>query len=237
MAAAIAISEEILRQAAVGDVAIVISWEINETALVLGRSAGPSIVDEDACRRAGIPVVRRHSGGGPLLWDAGLVAVDVILPKHHPLALTDVVEAYRWLGEAGAAAHPDVGVPAGRLDPAVARAHDSPDDAAVGRLCFGGLSPHEIVVGAQKIGGLCQARRTAGSLLQLGVLVDVDSRRLAGLVHRDGRSIDEFASAFEDRVTTVADHAPGADVARVRAALETRISAALTAGSVEFAPE
>ena len=230
-AEAIAMSDALLRS---GDnrVPTVIWWEVVETALIVGRTAAPSIVDEGACDRIGVPVVRRHTGGGPLLWDDGLLAVDVILPKADPRAPIDVVEAYRWLGDAAAAALRDVGVPAQRLEPAAARANTSDADDAIAKLCFGGLSPHEIVVGDRKIAGLCQARRSRGSLLQLGVLVDVDCTGLAGLVHRGGLTVAEFARDLDDRVTTVGDHAFGVSATDVRSALKRRIHGALQTEAV-----
>ena len=226
VAAAVAMSEELLRGADTSGRATVVWWQVSATALVVGRAATPSIVDEAACRRAGVPIVRRHTGGGPLLWDQGLVAVDVILPKTHPLAIPDVVEAYRWLGTAVSEALNDLGIPAERLEPAVARGQAGSPDDPVGRLCFGGLSPHEVVVGRRKIGGLCQARRTSGSLLQLGVLFDVD-RGLADLVDRAGMSTFEFADAFGDRVATVSQSAPAVELDDLRRALKQQIDLAL----------
>ena len=41
-----------------------------------------------------------------------LLALDVALPGDHPLVLPDLVESYRWLGEAWAAALAQLGIQA-----------------------------------------------------------------------------------------------------------------------------
>ena len=74
----------------------------------LGRRPGAV---QDAVAAEGVEVLRRSSGGGPVLWDAGLLALDVVLPRGHRLAPDDVVEGYRWLGEALADALRALGVP------------------------------------------------------------------------------------------------------------------------------
>ena len=77
------------------------SWStVGSPGLVLGRLAVDPVLDRAAIDAEGVAVVRRSSGGGPVLWDPDLVSLDVVLPRGHPLAVDDVVAAYRWLGEA-----------------------------------------------------------------------------------------------------------------------------------------
>ncbi len=143
-------------------------WEVAAPALVLSRG---SRIDADpvACAAAGVGVVRRGSGGGPVLWTRELLALDVFVPRDHPLWSADVVVSYRWLGELFADALRGVGVPDARaVPPDEARALNDPGLARL--ACYGGVSPWEVLVGGRKVVGLSQVRRRAGVLLQVGVL-------------------------------------------------------------------
>jgi lipoate-protein ligase A len=173
-----------------------VSWStVASPALVLGRLAADPPVDRAAARAEGVEVVRRSSGGGPVLWDEGLLALDVVLPPGHRLAGSDVVEAYRWLGEAIAAALRSLGVEGVEVA-SVGRARAagrSPGPAA--GACFGGLSPYEVLVGGRKVVGLSQARRRPGALLQAGILLRLDAARLARLLGRDAAFAGDLAAA------------------------------------------
>lgn len=183
-------------------------------ALVLGRSAGEPAADLEAAARLGIDVVRRRSGGGPVLWDGNLLGLDVWLPRGHPLAPDDVVESYRWLGEALAAGLGEIGAPARVLGIDEARAGRDGGTAAEAvseRACFGGLSPYEVVVDGRKVVGLAQVRRPTGTLLQAGIVLRFDARLLAELLERDGAETDAVADALNRRAVGLLDLVPDLD--------------------------
>ncbi len=204
-----------------------LAWtRVRAPALILGRSAADPAVDWRLCAEAGITVHRRASGGGPLLWDHGLLALDVALPPGHALASADVVEAYRWLGEAMAGALHALGaVDARALTPRQARAAPPGDAAAA---CFGGTSAYEVVTAERKVVGLAQVRRRSGTLLQAGVALRLDAATLAAALGRDRR----FASALADRAAGLAEVGavaePGAVVAAVEAAVCRRAGVGLS---------
>jgi lipoate-protein ligase A len=198
------------------------SWStVAAPALVLGRHASIPAVDRDAARADGVTIVRRSSGGGPVLWDRDLVSLDVVLPRGHPLALDDVVAAYRWLGEAVAEALTALGAPAveviGLERARAARRAPGPADDA----CFGGLSPFEVLAGGRKVVGLSQARRRPGTLLQAGIPLTLDSERLARLMARDAA----FAGGLAATAAGLRELVPGVGAADVVAAVDAAVTA------------
>jgi lipoate---protein ligase len=197
------------------------SWStVASPGLVLGRLARDPALDRAAIDAEGVVVVRRSSGGGPVLWDRDLLALDVVLPRGHRLAVDDVVAAYRWLGEAiadglrslGVAEVEVIGVERAR------RARGTPGPAA--DACFGGLSPFEVLAGGRKVAGLSQARRRPGTLLQAGVPLALDSRRLARLMGRDAA----FARGLRAGAAGLRELMPDLTAARVIAAIDAAVS-------------
>lgn len=202
----------------------VLSWStISSPALVLGRLAADPALDRGAIAEAGVTVVRRSSGGGPVLWDFGLLSLDVALPRGHPLAADDVVAAYRWLGQAIAAALRTLGVEdAEVIDVPTARAAARrPGPAA--DACFGGLSPFEVVAAGRKVAGLSQARRRPGTLLQAGIPLSLDADLLARLLGRDAG----FAAGLRATAAGLDELHPGLAAGDVVGAVDDAVRAAL----------
>jgi lipoate-protein ligase A len=201
----------------------VLSWStVTAPGLVLGRLPHDPRLDPDAAARAGVRVVRRGSGGGPVLWDAGLLSLDVVLPRGHPLAPDDVVAAYRWLGEAIAAALRTLGVGDVEVIAVQAAREARRRQGPAADACFGGLSPHEVLAAGRKVVGLSQARRRQGALLQAGLLMHLDARLLARLLGRD----DGFAEGLAATAAGLDELAPGVDAAAVVAAVDAAVAAA-----------
>jgi lipoate-protein ligase A len=179
----------------------VVSWcDLSEPALIVGRSAAAPPVDWDACARLGLAVHRRASGGGAVLWDADLIACDVVLPVGHELLGADVVAAYRWVGEAARAALADCGIAADLVD--LQRARSDRPDPVLEASCFGGLSPWEVTVGGRKLVGLSQVRRRTGGAFQIGIPMRFDAATLATALAPDTARL---TAALEGRVVGVAD--------------------------------
>jgi lipoate-protein ligase A len=55
-------------------------------------------VDEAACRADGVPVLRRSSGGGTVLWGAGSLQFSLILAYSHYPELSDLHRSYSYIG-------------------------------------------------------------------------------------------------------------------------------------------
>jgi lipoate-protein ligase A len=191
-----------LEAAAPDDPATIGWWLVDDEALVLGRGSKVT-ADAAACETAGVSVVRRFSGGGPVLWGPDLLALDVLIPKGHVLDSDDVARSYRWLGEALAAAITELGIPAHALPPSHVRAAA---DGMGALACYASLSPWEVVTGGRKVVGLSQVRRRSGTLLQAGILLDIDAGRLAGLLDLDAATREILADTLALRATGLRGH-------------------------------
>ena len=221
---ALALSERLLGEAGAGAPALVVH-RVAPAAITVGR-AQRGDVDPASAAAEGLDLVLRPSGGGPVLWDDDLIATDVILPAGHPLLPVDVVEAYRWVGEAVAGALTGLGIADVRaLPPDEARAWPR---GPAGTMCFGGLSPWEAVAEGRKVLGLSQVRRTAGAIIQVGVPMRLDAVRLARAVGAPSGAADDLAA----RTAGVADLAPGVtrEVAE-QALVDALLGAAGTGGA------
>lgn len=134
------------------------------------------------------------------------------LPRGHPLAPDDVVESYRWIGDAFASALAELGIAARALDISTARAgwgDSNPAEVVASRACFGGLSPYEVVTDdGRKVVGLAQVRRPTGTLLQVGVVLRFDARLMAELLERGGVDAEDVAAVLGRRVAGVLELQP-----------------------------
>jgi lipoyl(octanoyl) transferase len=133
-------------------------------------------VDAEACRRLGVGVVRRPTGGSAIYHDGPEreLTYSVAATAEDLGVAADVLDTYRWIGRAlvrglralGAAAEM---IPTGRglgRDPA---------------FCFARTAAYEIEIGGKKVVGSAQ-RRQGTSFLQHGaVLLGVDEARLRAL--------------------------------------------------------
>lgn len=160
-------------------------WYIpSEPALVLGNGQRPEVMSPAAVREAGTHAYRRTSGGAAVLVNGDLLSLDVALPASHPLATTDVVRAYQWMGEVWEAALHALGLAKARALPTEEQRAIAPlaKDDLLRLACFGTLSPWEVVVGKRKLVGLCQLRRRPGALYQVGVYLRFKSKALGDLL-------------------------------------------------------
>jgi len=156
-------------------------YQFHPPALLLGSAQRLHEVDLAACAAARLPVHRRRSGGGVVLSDS-LLLLDVGLPPRDPLYRSDVTESYRWLGVVWAAALGALGMTTHVVDITTAQADAQMLDPLLRRVCFGGLSPYEIVIGRRKVVGLAQVHRRSGVLFQAGVYLQWSPERTAALV-------------------------------------------------------
>ena len=149
-------------------------------AVTLGYFQGLSDeVDQDACARAGVDVIRRVTGGGAVFHDEELT-YSVVIPEGHPLARPDILDSYRVLC-------------AGILE-------------GLSRL---GLEAefvplNDILVGGKKVSGNAQTRKR-GCILQHGtVLLDADVDRMFSLLKVPSEKLKgKLIADVKERVTGI----------------------------------
>jgi lipoate-protein ligase A len=155
---------------------------MDRPALILGSSQRLAEVDWLACEVAGVTVHRRRSGGTAVYTDRTLLSLDVALPMGHRLLPQNVTAAYRWFGEVWRGTLQRLGVHSYAVEDAAARALNASLDPAVKQVCFGGVSPYEVLVDRCKLVGLAQVRRRPGGLFQAGIYLRWDPERISSLL-------------------------------------------------------
>jgi lipoate---protein ligase len=170
--------------------------------LVLGFSQKPEVLNSAALAALSLPVYHRRAGGTAVLVGPQLLSLDVVLPAGHPLILADIVESYRWFGEAWVEALRQLGIETRVVLPSEAhsqrlllrQAETQEREAILRRACYGAISSYEVVVGRHKVVGLDMLRRRVGSVLQAGVLLQWETETLAQLL---GHTPEEQAGLRE----------------------------------------
>ncbi len=200
-------SEQLLSSIQLDDPPI-LYWSLaNPPGLVLGFSQKQDVLNQAELTRQTLPLYHRRAGGTAVLVGPHLLSLDVILPGNHPLVLLDIVESYRWFGEAWVAALLQLGIRTRIVLPAEARAQQAlrkqPEtqtyETLMNRACYGTLSPYEVVAGQRKVVGLDMIRRRAGSLLQAGVLLHWDTTTLARLLGHTGEEQALLRQGLQER--------------------------------------
>jgi lipoate-protein ligase A len=166
--------------------------------LSLGRNQPLADVDLEACRTAGVDVVRRPTGGRGILHTDELT-YSVTLLQADPLADGGVLESYRRLSEGLLAGLGRLGVQAIQV---MGERDSAPDLTAI---CFDTPSNYEITVGGRKLVGSAQWRARGGALQHgslplygditriVGYLTSSDSERVARreALHRRATTLEE----------------------------------------------
>ena len=209
----LAYTESLWRAVAAGDAPATLRWYgYAAPALVLGIGQDERAVNAAAARRAGLAIVKRSSGGAVVYAGPELIALDVALPSDSPLAIPDVVESYRWLGEAfmqaltsptNSAALVLVSPDAARADQLAQRGAPPGSPAHARSLaCFGVLSPYEVALdGQRKLIGFSQIRKRGVALLQVGLYTHFSGQSLARFLP----PTNDLSGELDRRIASLAD--------------------------------
>jgi lipoyl(octanoyl) transferase len=137
-------------------------WE--PPALSLGRfQQAAEVLDLERCRQAGVPVVRRITGGGVIYHTAELTYSLVCAPQHLPPAAS-IKESFRLLTAFLLRFYRRLGLAA---DYAVDHLPAGTQLGARTPFCFAGKETYDILLTGRKIGGNAQ-RRLRNAIFQHG---------------------------------------------------------------------
>lgn len=142
-------------------------------------------INVEACRRLGVGLVRRPTGGSAIYHDTREreVTYSVVAGAADFEGAADLLSTYRWIGSALTAGLRILGVPAEMVP--VRGEPPSPFPA----FCFARAGSLEIEVGGRKLVGSAQ-RRQGGAFLQHGsVLLGADSERFRLLFPSEGDAL------------------------------------------------
>jgi len=161
----LAFEVEMLARAAAGRPTVLVSsWP--GPVVVLGYAQPADDADLDWCRRQGIPVLRRLSGGTGVIH-RGDLGVALALPKEHPWA-EGIVGLYDRFLDVLQPALKEAGSPAERLvEPRRGSRVRSP-------ICFEDQLADSLVVEGRKVVGCSQTRRKGCVLIHAAILLDLD---------------------------------------------------------------
>ncbi|MFQ6052777.1 MAG: biotin/lipoate A/B protein ligase family protein [Candidatus Bathyarchaeia archaeon] len=138
-------------------------------------------VDVEACRRFGIDINRRISGGGAVLNSSyGEITYSIVTAEGEPRIPRDVTESYRFL------------------------CHGIVEGLALLGIEAEFKPINDIVVRGRKISGNAQIRRYGAILHHGTVLVDFDARQMFSVLKISKEKLsDKMIQQAEERVTTV----------------------------------
>lgn len=161
-----------------------------DDAIVLGSRQGADLLDERACARAGLAIVRRRSGGGAVvIRRSSLVWIDVVVPPGS--APDDVRGSMVWLGEAWR----DV-LRSHSVRPLVVHRGGLSCSQWSDLVCFSGIGPGEVLVDGDKLVGLSQRRTRRGIRIQSLVYSSSVSAEYRPLFRDDVPATDPSGQAW-----------------------------------------
>jgi lipoate-protein ligase A len=156
-------------------------------------------IDREACRRLGVAIVRRPTGGRAVLHEDELTYA-VIAGSGSSLFPADIQETYRLISRCIIAGLREAGIAAEM------KAEPRPVQEPRAAACFAVPSRYELLVAGRKICGAAQMR-SRGAFLQHGsLLMRFDPARTCAVLlpHQDP---ERQIRRLRDAVTAVAEHA------------------------------
>jgi lipoate-protein ligase A len=134
----LAVDEALLEEAELGRLGGLLRlWQFSRPVVVLGRSSKfATEIRSEACFRAGIPVLRRTSGGGAVVVGPGCLLYSLILPFEFYPELRAIQTLHNWVMQRICKALQDLNVPAqwqGTCDVTIDQRKVSGNSVRIGR--------------------------------------------------------------------------------------------------------
>jgi lipoate-protein ligase A len=186
-------------------------------------------IDPEACRREGIDIVRRPTGGKAVLHEHELT-YSLVAGINHPLFTGDILETYRVISACIVEALKRIG-----LSPEMVCDGRSAAGTLLEAYCFAAPSKYEILVGGRKICGSAQMRG-GGTFLQHGsLLIDVDPSRAASVMRVSAAAISGTTTTLREQLGRRIEAEDLAPI--LREAFEDTLGIALVEGNLTTAEE
>lgn len=160
-------------------------------------------IDLEACRRQGIDVVRRLTGGRAVLHEAELT-YSLVVREDAPLIPGTITASYRYFSGGLLAGLARLGIQAGMSMPRGAYGKTGTEARYASAACFDSPSHYEITFEGRKLVGSAQVRKH-GVILQHGsVLLRFCPEKLASILHAASAARRErMAGLLAGHVTSI----------------------------------
>ena len=151
-------------------------------------------INVDFCRREGIDIVRRPTGGKAVLHEHEMT-YSLVAAIDHPLFTADILETYRVISACIVEALKRIG-----LAPEMVYEGRSAAGTPLEGYCFAAPSKYELLVDGRKICGSAQVRG-GGTFLQHGsLLMDIDPVRAAAAMGIKAASISGSTTTLREQL-------------------------------------
>jgi len=151
-------------------------------------------LDLNACRRLGIPWVKRITGGRAILHDLE-VTYSLTAPEDHPLVKGTILESYLKVSRGLAAGLRNLGVPAEIVEKKSGRAESG--------VCFEAPSWYELAAEGKKLVGSAQTRKFHAVLQHGSIPLATDPEKLYAVFRLEDETRRKLIQKYPQRATSV----------------------------------
>ncbi len=157
-------------------------------------------INRDFCRKGGIDIVRRPTGG-KAVFHASDLTYSFVAHERNPLFSTDIMENYGTISGCIARGLEKAGIGAALVEEGRENRLGSSDS-----FCFSLPLRNELLAGGKKICGSAQLRSRSVFLQHGSILLDFDPEMTARVMWKNEENLMENISRLKNSVTCVNEH-------------------------------